>query len=95
MLHDLRFALRRLEGAGRLAIQPALDLPALGIAAASLLPSLLVFGLEPALQLTRSLDLRGQLAESGVGRAGATRQRRRLRWQVAISAGFVIIATCS
>jgi putative ABC transport system permease protein len=54
-----------------------------------------VFGLEPALQLTRSRDLRGELA-AGVGVLGAPKTRRQrtlLRWQVAISAGFFIVAT--
>jgi predicted permease len=78
-----------------LAVRPAPDATALWIAAGSLLVSLVVFGLEPAMQLTRSRDLRGELA-AGVGVLGAPktrRQRRLLRWQVAISAGFFIVAT--
>jgi putative ABC transport system permease protein len=77
-----------------LAIRPALNVPAFGMAAASLLLSLGVFGLEPALHLTRALDVRGALAAgAGVGSPRARRQRALLRWQVAISAGFFIIAT--
>ena len=78
-----------------LAVRPAPDATALWIAAGSLLVSLVVFGLEPALQLTRSRDLRGELA-AGVGVLGAPKTRRQrtlLRWQVAISAGFFIVAT--
>ena len=78
-----------------LAIRPAPDAAALWIAAGSLVLSLVVFGLEPALQLTRSRDLRGELA-AGVGVLGAPKTRRQrtlLRWQVAISAGFFIVAT--
>lgn len=78
-----------------LAVRPAPDATALWIAAGSLLVSLIVFGLEPALQLTRSRDLRGELA-AGVGVLGAPKTRRQrtlLRWQVAISAGFFIVAT--
>ena len=86
-----------LPGGGRwiLAIRPAPDATALWIATGSLLVSLVVFGLEPALQLTRSRDLRGELA-AGVGVLGAPKTRRQrtlLRWQVAISAGFFIVAT--
>ncbi len=77
-----------------LAIRPTLSVPAMIVAVASLLISLLVFGLEPAWQLTRSLDVRAALAAgAGTGRMRAGRQRMLLRWQVAISAGFFIIAT--
>src|SRR4029077_13322566 len=51
-------------------------------------------GLEPAIQLTRTLDVCGALA--GGSAAGPQRGRRQqllLRWQVAIAAGFFIIAT--
>jgi len=77
-----------------LAFHPVLNAPALGIAVSSLLVALVVFGLEPAIQLTRAADVRGALA---AGSAGAPPRRRRqrilLRWQVAIAAGFFIIAT--
>ena len=78
-----------------LAVRPAPDATALWIAAGSLLVSLVVFGLEPALQLTRSRDLRGELAAGGgvLGAPKTRRQRTLLRWQVAISAGFFIVAT--
>jgi len=78
-----------------LAIQPALNGTALAIAASSLMLALLVFGLEPAIQLTRTLDVRGVLAEGAAGMttARAGRQRMLLRWQVAIAAGFFIVAT--
>ncbi len=78
-----------------LAIQPTADFTALGIAIAALLISLAVFGLEPAIQLTRSLDVRGALETGwgGVGHPRARRQQVLLRWQVAISAGFFIVAT--
>ena len=96
VLMDVEFNLVLPEG-GRwiLAVRPAPDGTALWIATASLLVSLVVFGLEPALQLTRSRDLRGELA-AGVGVLGAPKARRQrtlLRWQVAISAGFFIVAT--
>jgi predicted permease len=81
-------------GRWTLAIRPALNGPALGMAAASLLLSLGVFGLEPALQLTRATDIREALAAgAGAGGPRARRQRALLRCQVAISAGFFIIAT--
>lgn len=78
-----------------LEIHPSLDSAALAIAATSLAISLLVFGLEPALRLTRSVDLRGRLAENagGIGPSRGRRQGVLLRWQVAIAAGFFVIAT--
>ena len=74
---------------------PSLDATSLTVAAAALFISLFVFGLEPALQLTRDRDLRGGLAASAgsVGVPKAKRQRTLVRWQVAISTGFFIIAT--
>jgi putative ABC transport system permease protein len=82
-------------GSFTIAIRPVLDATALTLAASSLALALLVFGLEPAIQLTRSLDVRGVLAEgaAGVTTARAGRQRMLLRWQVAISASFFIVAT--
>ena len=67
----------------------------LALAAASLLIALVVFGLEPALQLTRARDIRGTIASAsdGGGPARTSRHRVLLRWQVAVSAGFFIIAT--
>ena len=78
-----------------LSIQPTLNTSALVAAAGALLLSLVVFGLEPALQLTRTLDIRAALAD-GAGSAGVRKTRRQrmlLRWQVGISTGFFIIAT--
>ena len=76
-------------------VQPEINAPVLLVSALAVLLSLLVFGLEPALQLTRKTDVRDALASAAgsVGAPRAKRQRRLLRWQVAISAGFFIIAS--
>ena len=95
VLMDAEFSLP-LPFGGRttLAFHPVLNAPALTIAVSSLLVALVVFGLEPAIQLTRTLDLRGALAAgSSGGPPPRRRQRILLRWQVAIAAGFFIIAT--
>jgi putative ABC transport system permease protein len=77
-----------------LQIRPTLNAQALMVAAASMLLALAVFGLEPAVQLTRSLDIRTALAASATGvRPRVGRQRTVIRWQVAIAAGFFIVAT--
>ncbi|MEX1128783.1 MAG: ABC transporter permease [Vicinamibacterales bacterium] len=78
-------------------LQPEVNAAALAVAATALLLSLVVFGLEPALQLTRRADVREGLA-AGTGNVApskAKRQRALLRWQVAISAGFFIISSLS
>jgi putative ABC transport system permease protein len=78
-----------------LSIEPVLRPEAFAVAAGALLLSLVVFGLEPALTLTRTKDLRADL-QASVGSGGvprARRQRTLLRWQLAISSGFFIIAT--
>src|SRR3954470_14942089 len=81
-------------GRTTLSFHPALNVPALTIAVSSLLIALVVFGLEPAIQLTRTLDVRGALAGgSAAGPQRGRRQRLLVRWQVAIAAGFFIIAT--
>jgi putative ABC transport system permease protein len=81
-------------GRTTLSFHPALSAPALTIAVSSLLIALVVFGLEPAIQLTRTLDVRGALAGGpAAGPQHGRRQRLLLRWQVAIAAGFFIIAT--
>jgi ABC-type antimicrobial peptide transport system permease subunit len=56
--------------------------------------ALLVFGLEPAFQLTRDRDLRPEMGTTSgtVGAPKAKRQRSLVRWQVAISTGFFILA---
>lgn len=76
-------------------VQPEINAPVLVASAAALLLSLLVFGLEPAVHLTRREDVRDDLASTAgsVGAPKAKRQRRLLRWQVAISAGFFMIAS--
>jgi predicted permease len=82
-------------GVVTLTIETMVDARVVAIAGVSLLLSLIVFGLEPAFQLTRSSDLRSTLAEGGgsVGTPRVKRQRRLLRYQVAISVGFFIVAT--
>jgi len=95
VLMDAEFSLPLPFGGNTmLAFHPVLNAPALTIAVASLLVALVVFGLEPAIQLTRTIDVRGALAAGSSG--GPPRRRRQrilLRWQVAIAAGFFIIAT--
>ncbi len=78
-----------------LAIQPVLNVATLGIAVSALMTSLVVFGIEPAVQLTRASDIRGLLAASTGGAANPRKRRQRmlLRWQIAVAAGFFIIAT--
>ncbi|CAN5707055.1 ABC transporter permease [soil metagenome] len=78
-----------------LSIEPVVNLEALLVAALAVLLSLLVFGFEPALALTRSRDVTSELGHGSatVGVPRVQRQRALLRWQVAISAGFFIIAT--
>ncbi len=77
-----------------LEVRPSLDGSALAVASISMIASLVVFGLEPALQLTRSRDVRQALAAgAGLGVPRAGRQRALLRWQVAVSAGFFLVAT--
>jgi predicted permease len=95
VLIDVEFNLPLpMGGRVTLTIHPTLNVAAVGVAAACLLTALVVFGLEPALQLTRTADIRDALAAgSGIGRPRSRRQRTLLRWQVAIAAGFFIVAT--
>lgn len=85
--------------AGQLLIsfKPVMSPAALVIALGALGLSLLVFGLEPAFQLTRERALRDGLAVSSgnVGVPKPKRQRALVRWQVAISTGFFILAALS
>jgi predicted permease len=80
-------------GHGTLVIEPTLNVPAAIAAGGALLASMLVFGLEPALALTRD-SMSAQLASE----AGASPPRRRrrqrafIRWQVATSVCFFLIA---
>jgi putative ABC transport system permease protein len=81
-------------GSETLSIRPAVDAQAVAVALIALLLSLGVFGLEPAVQLARTLDLRSALAAGATGiRPRVRRQRMVIRWQVAIAAGFFIVAT--
>jgi len=77
-----------------LSIRPELNPSALFVAGVSLLLSMVVFGLEPAVHLARTLDIRSALASGASGiRPRVGRQRVIIRWQVAIAAGFFIVAT--
>jgi predicted permease len=92
-----RIATRTLQlgfGFATLRIEPGVDQRTLGVAAFTLLAALIVVGLEPALQLTRTEDLRGTLADgaAGVGLPKARRHRMLLRWQVAVATAYFIIA---
>jgi len=81
-------------GTATFSIRPAVNAQAVTVAAAGLLLSLGVFGLEPAVQLARALDIRSALAAGATGiRPRVARQRMVIRWQVAIAAGFFIVAT--
>jgi ABC-type antimicrobial peptide transport system permease subunit len=81
-----------LMGRVTFSIRPALDPAALGVAALALLLSMAVFGLEPAIALARSVNISGVMA-AGTSRARTRRQRMVVRWQVAVAAGFFIVAT--
>ena len=77
-----------------LSIRPALDTAALVVAVVATLLALAVFGLEPAFQLARTVDIRSALARSASGtRPRLKRQRMVIRWQVAVASGFFILAT--
>jgi predicted permease len=80
--------------AANLSIRPSLNGPAAAVAIVSTILALVVFGLEPAVQLARTLDIRTALAAGATGvRPRTGRQRMVIRWQVAIAAGFFIVAT--
>jgi len=81
-------------GTATISIRPAVNAQAVTIAVVGLLLALGVFGLEPAVQLARALDIRSALAAGATGiRPRVARQRMVIRWQVAIAAGFFIVAT--
>jgi len=81
-------------GAVTLSIRPALNTQAVSVAFVSMLLALAVFGLEPAIQLARTVDIRAALASGATGvRPRLKRQRMVIRWQVAVAAGFFIVAT--
>jgi predicted permease len=75
-------------------IQPEVSVESVVVTAGALLLAVIVFGLEPALALTRTSDVRQELATTAgsVGVPKVKRQRTLLRWQVAVSSGFFIIA---
>ena len=78
---------------GLFVFEPVLNVPAMIVAACALAASMLVFGLEPALALTRD-SMSIQLA-SEAGAAPPRRRRRQrafIRWQVATSVCFFFIA---
>src|SRR5262245_23474300 len=80
---------------GRLfSLEPEINLAAIAAAGIAACLSLFVFGLEPALRLTRGRvapDLAGGDGTIGVVRSG--RQRAFIRWQVATSVTFFLIAS--
>jgi predicted permease len=74
-------------------LEPRLDVVTLGLAASALLASLVVFGLVPAMQLSRG-NVRDVLSREG-GSTGRTDWRTRqglIAVQVAISVAFVLMA---
>ena len=76
-------------------VRPEIHATTLVVAAGASLLSLVVFGLEPALKLTARKTVREDL-EAGAGSVAvprAKRQRALLRWQVAVSTAFFIIAS--
>jgi predicted permease len=75
-----------------LSVRPHIDVSTMGVAAAALLLSLIVFGLEPAIRLARTSDVRGPLADTAARMGRVGRYQILLRWQVAISTAFFIIA---
>ena len=80
-----------------ISFKPELDGSVVAVAAVALLLSLVVFGVEPALRLTTGPSLRPDLSSASgtVGVPQGKRQRRLVRWQVAISTGFFVLATLS
>lgn len=81
-------------GSVTFSVRPAMNAQAVTVALGCLVLSLGVFGLEPAVHLARSLDIRSALAAGASGiRPRVGRQRMVIRWQVAIAAGFFIVAT--
>lgn len=75
-----------------LAVRPHLDGAALAFAALALGLSLVVFGLEPAIRLARTADVRGPLAAMAARMGRIGRFRVLLRWQVAASTAFFVVA---
>ena len=74
-------------------LEPVVSAPVLALAAASLLLSLIVFALIPAMHLIRR-DLRPSLVTEGGSavRRGWRGRRRLVSWQVAVSTAFFLVA---
>jgi len=79
---------------GFLHLEPRLSVPAVIVAVGALVLSMVVVGVEPALQLTKGEQVSIDLASGGgAGGAPRTRRHRRLiRWQVAVTTCFLLIA---
>jgi predicted permease len=90
----LAFATREITTPlGALSIEPRLNLAAAAVATGALLLSMIIFGVEPAFALTRrrtAMSLADGNSTIGAGRS--SRQRAFIRWQVATSACFFLIA---
>jgi predicted permease len=76
---------------GVFTLEPHLNLAALAVASLAALLSLLVFGFEPAMQLTRS-NVIADFSGGAVGLPRSRRQRAFIRWQVAVSVVFFLAA---
>jgi predicted permease len=75
-----------------LVIRPQIDGRTIVFAALALLVSLVVFGVEPAIRLARCADVRGPLAAMAARMGRLGRYRVLLRWQIAASTAFFVIA---
>jgi predicted permease len=74
-------------------ITPPLNLPVMLAAFGAAVLSILVFGLEPAIRLTRTVRLPEiTTGENAVGAERSKRQWALIRWQVAISVTFFLVA---
>lgn len=79
---------------GAVTVAPELSLPPMLVAGGALLASVLIFGLEPALSLTR--DGSSVQLSSEAGAAPPRRRRRQrafIRWQVAVAVSFFLVTT--
>jgi predicted permease len=74
-------------------IDPGVSMRALLIAGSALIASLFIFGIEPALKATGNENINNELVSDAavIGAPRPVRQRRLLRWQVAISVCFFLI----
>ena len=93
MTQDFSVPLPAAVGRFTLSIRPEINTDAVVVSVVALFLSLAVFSLEPAVQLTRSLDIRTVLAIGTGVRPRVGRQRLIIRWQVAVATGFFIVAT--